>query len=100
MEEREDAIRLAGLEEKISSMLGRLSRLEKAQTALNRLATAIEVMATRQESMRDSLERLDEKVSALEAKPAKRWEALGDKVLCAVAGAVMAWVMAGMPAIG
>lgn len=93
--EQEGSILLAGLDEKVTELQRRVDRLEEDQTALNRLATAVEVLATRQESMSDTLERLNDKVSALEARPAKRWDMLADKVLCAGAGAVLAWIMSG-----
>lgn len=95
MMEQEETILLAGLDEKVIELQRRVDRLEEDQTALNRLATAVEVLATRQESMSDTLERLNDKVSALEAKPAKRWDALMDRLLCAVAGAVLAWMVSG-----
>jgi len=93
--EQEEKILLAGLDEKVTELQRRVDRLEEDQTALNRLATAVEVLATRQESMGDTLERLNDKVSALEAKPAKRWDVLVDKLLCAATGAVLAWMMGG-----
>ena len=96
MMEQEETILLAGLDEKVTELQRRVDRLEEDQTALNRLATAVEVLATRQESMSDTLERLNDKVSVLEAKPAKRWDVLMDKLLCAAAGAVLAWMASGV----
>ena len=61
--------------------------------ALRRLATAVEVLATRQESMADSVGRLDEKLDALERRPAKRWESLTDKLLLALAGAFVSFLL-------
>ncbi len=87
---------LAGLEERVSELQRRVDRLEEDQTALNRLATAVEVLATRQESMSATLEHLNEKVSALEAGPAKRWDMLTEKLLCAAAGAFFAWLLSGV----
>ena len=95
MTEQNETILLAGLDERVTELQRRVDRLEEDQTALNRLATAVEVLATRQESMSDTLERLSDKVSALEAKPAKRWDVLVDKALCAAAGAFCAWLVSG-----
>ena len=36
-------------------------------------------------------------IEALKAKPGKRWESVVDKALWAVAGAVVAWLLAGAP---
>lgn len=95
MTDQKETILLAGLDEKVSELQRRVDRLEEDQTALNRLATAVEVLATRQESMSATLEHLNEKVSVLEAKPAKRWDVLMDKLLCAAAGAFFAWMLGG-----
>ena len=95
MTDQKETILLAGLDERVTELQRRVDRLEEDQTALNRLATAVEVLATRQESMSATLEHLNEKVSVLEAKPAKRWDVLMDKLLCAAAGAVLAWMMSG-----
>ena len=45
--EQELTARIAGLEEKVAASLRRIERLEKGQTALNKLATAVEVLATK-----------------------------------------------------
>ena len=95
MMDQDETMLLAGLDERVSELQRRVDRLEEDQTALNRLATAVEVLATRQESMSATLEHLNEKVSVLEAKPAKRWDVLMDKLLCAAASAVLAWMMSG-----
>ena len=55
------------------------------------------VMAAKQNSMGESVERLEQKVDTLEAKPGRRWEGLVDKALFAAAGAILAWMAAGMP---
>ena len=93
--EQDPSVKLTELEQRIRGNTRRIEGLERGQETLNRLTTAVEVLATRQESMSDTLERLNDKVSALEARPARRWDALTDKALCAVAGAVLAWIMSG-----
>ena len=93
--EQELAARIAGLEEKVAAALRRIERLEKGQTALNKLATAVEVLATKQEAMGQSLERLNEKMDRLESRPGQRWESLADKVLLVLAGAFVSFLLAG-----
>lgn len=65
------------------------------------------VQAERMESIEKTLEeiKLDQKailakVDALEAKPAKRWDGLVDKLIYAAALAAVAWVAAGAPGLG
>ena len=93
--EQELTARIAGLEEKVAASLRRIERLEKGQTALNKLATAVEVLATKQEAMGESLERRNEKLDSLERRPGQRWESLVDKVLLVLAGAFVSFLLAG-----
>ena len=93
--EQEATVKLTEMDQRIRGNTRRIEGLERGQETLGRLVTAVEVLATRQESMSATLEHLNEKVSVLEAKPARRWDVLMDKLLCAVAGAFFAWVMGG-----
>ena len=100
MDEKDIEHRLTSLEDRCKSNTHRINELSDDITAVNRLAVAVEVMTTKQTTMGDSVERLETKVDALEAKPGKRWDGLVDKLLFAAAGAVVAWVAAGMPGWG
>lgn len=93
--EQEWLEKLTSLEQAEASNARRIDRLEKGQTALNRLATAVEVLATKQETMGDSVERLGEKMDALEHRPVQRLDGMADKVLAALAGAFAAWLLSG-----
>lgn len=44
-----------------------------------------------------TLSKLETAIEEMKAKPAKRWEGIVDKALWAVAGAMVAWVLAGAP---
>lgn len=70
-----------------------IEQLKSSTEAINRLATSMEVMATKQEQVATTVENLDHKVTALEEKPAKRWDSLVDKIIWAVAGAVVAFIL-------
>lgn len=93
------AVRLEDHEHEIGSLKHRMKAAEEANQALNRLATAVEVMATKQDAMSDSVEKLNGKVDAIEARPGKRWDGLVDKLIYAAAGAVIAWLAAGAPGV-
>ena len=45
----------------------------------------------------EKLDKLVGKLEALEAKPARRWDSLVDRLLFAAAGAAAAWIAAGLP---
>ena len=86
--------RLAAVEQRAKSNTHRLDKLEESTQILNRLATSMEVKAQRQEQVADTVDKLDCKVTALENKPAKRWEALADKALWSVCAAVIGFILA------
>ena len=93
--------RLTAVEERSKSNTHRLDKLEESHALLNRLATSMEVMAERQQHCNESVDTLgttvktlDGKVTALEQKPAKRWDGMVDKAIGAAVGAVIAYLLA------
>ena len=86
--------RLTEVEERAKSNSHRLDKLEESTEAINRLATSMEVMAEKQEQVADTVSKLDNKVTALEEKPAKRWDGLVDKIVWAIAAALIGFVLA------
>ena len=92
--------RLTAVEELSKSNTLRLNKLEESTEAINRLATSMEVMAERQERVAEkqeavakTVEKLDGKVTALEQKPAKRWDGLWDKALGALVGGLVTFLL-------
>lgn len=85
--------RLTAVEDRAKSNQHRIEKLETSTEALNRMASSMEVMAERQERVADAVDELDGKVTALEAKPAKRWDELVSKLVLVVATAVMTWLL-------
>lgn len=86
--------RLTEVEERAKSNTHRLDKLEESTEAISLLATSMEVMAERQEQVADTVDKLDGKVTALEEKPAKRWDAVADKIIWAVLAAVISFILA------
>lgn len=86
--------RLTEVEERAKSNSHRLDKLEESTEAITRLATSMEVMAERQEKVADTVGKLDRKVTALEEKPGKRWDSLVDKIVWAIAAALIGFVLA------
>ena len=78
---------------------GRIKKLEGEHEAIHQLATSVAVMAEQLKAMNENVDSLSDKVDAIEAKPAKRWDGLVDKLLFAVAGAVLAWLVQGGPGL-
>ena len=86
--------RLTEVEERSKSNSHRLDRVEASTEAINRLATSMEIMAERQQQVVETVGKLDTKVTALEEKPAKRWDSLIDKIVWAIAAAMIGFVLA------
>lgn len=86
--------RLTAVEDRSKSNAHRIDKLEESTEAINRLATSMEVMVVKQEEVANTVGKLDEKVTILETKPAKRWDALVDKIIWAVAAAIVGFLLA------
>lgn len=86
--------RLTEVESRSKSNTLRINKLEEQTEAINRLATSMAVMAEKQDETTSIVTALDSKVTALEAKPAQRWDALIDKIIWAVAAAVVGFLLA------
>ena len=89
--------RLADVENRSKSNTHRLDEVERRQDSLDKLVTSVEVLATRQETVESDVKEIKGDVKALAVKPAKRWDSLVDKSIWLVAGAFLAWILAGMP---
>lgn len=85
--------RLTQVEQRAKSNTHRLEKLEESTEAINRLATSMEVMVSKQEQVAQTVEKLDDKVTALEEKPAKRVDGLVDKIIWAVCAAVISFLL-------
>ena len=86
--------RLTQVEQRSKSNTHRLEKLEESTEAINRLATSMEVMVSKQEQVAETVEKLDSKVTALEEKPRKRVDGLVDKIIWAICGAVITFLLA------
>lgn len=85
--------RLTVVESRSKSNEHRIDNLEKSTEAINRLATSMEVMVVKQDEVAGSVEKLDEKVSTLESKPARRWDALVEKIVLTIAAVIIGWAL-------
>ena len=86
--------RLTAVEDKAKSNMRRIEKLEESNEAINRLATSMEVMVVKQKEVAEKVDKMDEKVTLLETKPAKRWEAIVDKIVITIAAAVIGFILA------
>lgn len=75
---------------------GRIKKLEEKNEALSSLATSVAVLAEQMKTMNVNVNSLTSKVEEIEAKPAKRWEAVVAAVISALATGVIGFVTRGM----
>ncbi len=78
-----------------------IEQLKGSHEAINRLATSMELMVAEQKhqttaisDIKTDVAKLDHKVETIEQKPAKRWDSLVEKIIWAVVGAVVAYILA------
>lgn len=86
--------RLTEVEERSKSNTHRLDELEKRQDDLDELVSVVKVLAVREEAVENDVKEIKADVKSLTSKPAERWDSLVDKAIWAVAGAVLAYILA------
>jgi predicted nuclease with TOPRIM domain len=72
----------------------RIKKLEAENKSLHDLATSVAVMAEQLKSMNTNVSTLKTDVEELKEKPAKRWNTLVDKIVWAIAAALIGFVLA------
>ena len=116
MDEMQIIKTLTETEARSKSNTHRIDTLEKSHEAINNLASSVAVMAKEQEHMRgdiaDTVDGIREvqaslsdmptgaehaelvsEIKSLKEKPGKRWEAVVEKIILVVVGAIIAWAM-------
>jgi SMC interacting uncharacterized protein involved in chromosome segregation len=73
---------------------GRIKKLESESNVLHQLATSVAVMAEQMKHMNSSVATLTSEVEEMKEKPGKRWDSLINLIIGAVAGAVLAFILA------
>lgn len=86
--------RLADAENRAKSNTRRIEKLEKVVDAINKLATSVQVMATKQDGMAESIQTLTSTVEEIKEKPAKRAEAIWEKIILVIVGALVGVILA------
>lgn len=86
--------RLTEVEDRSKSNQHRLDELEKRQDNLDDLVSTVKVLAVREETVENDVKEIKEDVKSLKGKPGERWDSLVDKIIWAVAGAVLAYFLA------
>lgn len=86
--------RLTKAEERAKSNTHRIESLEKRQDDTEKLVTSVAIIAEKQKDMEGDVKEMKCDVKKLIEKPAKRWDGVVDKIIYAVVGAVVAYLLA------
>jgi len=74
----------------------RLSALERGLQEIGKITVNVEKLATNIETMTEELKRQGTRLTEIESKPTKRWDAVITGVIGAVVGALGAALMSGL----
>lgn len=86
--------RLTEVEERSKSNSYRLSEVEKRQDDLDELVGTVKALAVREENVENDVKEIKGDVKSLTNKSAQRWDGLIDKIVWAIAAAIIAYAMA------
>ena len=96
MTEQELSVKLAETEQRARSNMHRIEKLEQQQKDLNKLVTAVEVLASREKRVESAVKEIKADVKTITQKGGRRWDAMIDRVLYVLIGAVLSLLMAGV----
>ena len=89
------------MEERSKSNTHRINELSGQIVAVNKLAVSVELLVQENKHQTEALkevksdvQQLSGKVEAIEQKPAKKWDSIGEKVLWALIAAVIGFALA------
>ena len=86
--------RITDVEARAKSNTKRIDELEKRQDDLDDLVTTVKVLATREENVESDVKEIKRDVKDLTGKSGKRWDDLVEKIVWAIAAAVLAFLFA------
>ena len=90
-----DDATIALIDARSKSNTHRLDDIEKHQEALDSLASSVKVLASREERVESDVKEIKSDVKELAARPSKRWDGIVDKLLAALVGAFVTWLLYG-----
>lgn len=86
--------RLTEVEDRAKSNSHRLTEVERRQNSLEELVGTIRVLALRLETVESNVGEIRRDVKELTGKPGKRWDAIVEKALLTIVGAILLYILA------
>jgi predicted nucleic acid-binding Zn-ribbon protein len=94
MEGQELEHRLTEVEDRAKSNTHRLDEVVRRQNHLEELVISVKTLAIRQERVEADVKEIKKDVKELTGKPGKRWDAIVEKALLTVVGAILLYILA------
>jgi hypothetical protein len=91
--EREFEHRLTAVEDRAKSNTIRLDDMEKRQDDLDELVGTVKVLAVREENVESDVKEIKADVKEIAGKSGKRWDGMVDKIVWAIAAAVIGFLL-------
>ena len=85
--------RLTETEQRTKANTRRIERVEKWQADFGDLISTVKVLADREARVEKDVGEIKETVQEIRQKPGKRWESVVDKVIFAVVGGIITYLL-------
>lgn len=87
------SVRMKAIEDDNEVIYQRLNKQSALVQDIQQLSSSVAVLANNMKSMLDEQQRQNKRLEELEKKPVKRWDAVIDKIVMTVLGALIAYVL-------
>ena len=85
--------RMTEMEQRSKSNTKRIDEMEKRQDDLDELVGTVKALAIKEERVENDVKEIKNDVKILTGKPGQRWDGVVDKVVFAIVGAVIGYMM-------
>lgn len=86
--------RLTEVEDRAKSNSHRLDEVEKRQDKLDEIVGSVKVLANQQKTVEADVKEIKKDVKEMAGKPGRRWDAIVEKALLTVVGAILLYILA------
>lgn len=87
------SVRMKAIEDDNEVIYQRLNKQSALVKDIQQLSSSVAVLANNMKSLLDEQQRQNQRLEELEKKPVKRWDAVIDKIVMTVLGALIAYVL-------
>ena len=87
------SVRMKAIEDDNEVIYQRLNKQSALVQDIQQLSSSVAVLANNMKSLLDEQQRQNKRLEELEKKPVKRWDAVVDKIVMTVLGALIAFVL-------